>query len=56
MLKMGNNQNKYFGINKRKVILVGLPTSGKSTLLRMVKGDNKGKGAQYVPTEGFNNE
>ncbi len=51
---MGNNHNKYFGINKRKLILVGLPTSGKSTLLRMVKGEKKT--TQYVPTDGFAND
>ena len=42
---MGNNHNKYFGINKRKLILVGLPASGKTTLLRLVKGGQKSKAA-----------
>ena len=53
---MGNNHNKYFGINKRKLILVGLPASGKTTLLRLVKGGQKSKATQYIPTEMFNNE
>lgn len=61
---MGNNHNKYFGANKRKIILVGLSASGKTSkyllfnvlaLLRLMKEDKKGVRG-YVPTEGFNNE
>ncbi|TNV75755.1 hypothetical protein FGO68_gene1175 [Halteria grandinella] len=55
---MGNNHNKYFGTNKRKVLILGLACSGKTTLLRILKDSKKGtqRSLQYVPTELFNNE
>lgn len=63
---MGNNHNKYFNSQKRKVLILGLSASGKTSnlhhlneniaMMRMIKGDQKGKGSLYVPTELFNNE
>ena len=63
---MGNNHNKYFGQNKRKILILGLSTSGKTSnlpfffisiaLLRILKGDEKKIMGPYVPTELFNNE
>ena len=35
---MGNNHDKYFGDNKRKVVILGPESSGKTTLYRLMKG------------------
>ena len=53
---MGNNQNKYFNKNKRKVVIVGPEASGKTTLYRLMKGaDEEEIQANYVPTDKFSN-
>ena len=33
---MGNNHNKYFGVNKRKILIVGLASSGKTSKISSI--------------------
>ena len=46
---MGNNHNRWFGKNKRKVIFLGLENSGKSTFLSYLL-TNKFE-EKYIPTK-----
>ena len=53
---MGNNQTKYFGLNKRKVVILGPEASGKTTLFALMKGDVKEEiWKEYSPTDKFSN-
>jgi len=50
---MGNNQEKYFGLNKRKVVIIGPEASGKSTVYALMRGDEIER--RYLPTDKFSN-
>jgi len=53
---MGNNHVKYFGLNKRKVVILGPEASGKSTLFALMKGEDKAEiWKEYMPTDKFSN-
>ena len=53
---MGNNHEKYFNQNQRKVIILGPSTSGKTTLYRLINGCEKDEVMSlYIPTDKFSN-
>ena len=53
---MGNNQEKYFGLNKRKVVILGPEASGKSTVYALMRGDDvETSNHLYEPTDKFSN-
>ena len=37
---MGNNHEKFYGSNQRKIILLGPAASGKTTLYRLMLGES----------------
>lgn len=53
---MGNNHDKYYAANKRKILILGPQECGKTMLYRTICGQSKEEiNSLYIPTEKFSN-
>ena len=53
---MGNNHDKYYAANKRKILILGPQEGGKTMLYRTICGQSKEEiNSLYIPTEKFSN-